>query len=330
MDAETPEGLAPDAFGCGGNGQVVVWALLQNDDDGEMLQMTELLQALLGKSGRCAGCVKSIDSVSGAHKQLGVGRSICITGHSRYRDADGAIIPMAERRLGGFKVDDVIQELALAVQYFGISYIEFWCCETACSDETKDLDGGSSKGIVTQCGIKTLARIKGFEKASSWSHLSTLDYICRKLSLILYECSKATYMDYRLHITGLNGVGYITADDKQIVTFDQVQMLQTVNEIGKLEKKVGTKNEGTYDKKNLQLAEKRLHDHIAARRCHYIVLLVDTAVIRRYVEKLAEKAASDAEKDDKGSGGSSGSNGPPKGPNPGSGPGGAALTVGSY
>ncbi|QBR03555.1 hypothetical protein [Paraburkholderia pallida] len=331
MEAITPEGLEPDAFGFGGNGQVVVWALLENDDDdGEMLQMTALLKTLLAKTGSLATCVESTKSVSGAHKKLGGGRSICITGHSRFRDEDGAIIPMPDRTLGGFKVDDVIQELALAIRYHGISYIEFWCCETACSEETKDLDGGSRKGVVEQCSMKTFAKIRGFDDAKTWSHLSTLQYVCLKLSKILYAYYKETWVDYALHITGLNGVGYITASDRQIVTFDQVQMLKTVKDIGALEEKIGTKAEGTHDAGNLKLAEGRLRNHIAARRCHYISMFIDTAVIRRYMEKQAEKAARKAEEDAKGSDGSSGSPGLPKGPDPGPGTGGAGLTVGAF
>ncbi|WP_028222599.1 hypothetical protein [Paraburkholderia oxyphila] len=331
MEAITPEGLEPDAFGFGGNGEVVVWALLQNDDDGEMLQMTKLLQTLLATTGRFASCVesKAKESVIGAHKKLGGGRSICITGHSRFRGSKGEIIALPERSLGGFKINDVIEELALAVQYHGISYIEFWCCETACSEQTKDLDGGSRKGVVEQCGVKDLTRMREFHHAQTWSHLSTLEYICLRLSTILYQCSRKSRVDYRLHVTGLNGVGYITGDDRQIVTFDQIQMLKTVEDIGILEKKVNSKSPGTHDAKNLVQAEKRLRDHIAARRCHYIAMLVDTAVIRRDLKEKKEQEALKAQEDAKGSGGSSGSPGLPKGPGPGPGTGGAGLTVGA-
>ncbi len=329
MDTSTPEGLEPDAFGFGGNGKVVVWALLENDDDGEMLGMTELLTTLLTKTGKLAGCIETRGCVSGDGLKLGGGRSICVTGHSRFMDADGNFIPMPDRRLGGFKVDDVIDELACAIENFGISYIEFWCCETACKQHSAEWQGGGTgKSMSLNCGMRTLKQISLNVGAKSWSQVSTLEYICLKLSLKLYE---VPFMDFKLHITGLNGVGYICPGDRQIVTFDQAQILHTVKNIGELEVKIANKTQGQHDQKNLDLAKKRLGQHITKRGCHYVVGLIDTAVMRRDVEerkaqlKAERKAKMATEGDD------ADMSVLPKGPGPGSGPGssGAGLSVGS-
>jgi hypothetical protein len=287
MEVTVPQkGLDIDEFGYGGNGKVMVWGLLANDDDGEMVGMTNLLCTLLHGRGVFAGRLDSGGSIKGLGKKLGLGRSLYITGHSRFLQGDGTYIPAPQRLLGGFPVDEVIAELLDAVVTHDITYIEFWCCETACKQGSNAWIGGANKAVTMLCDRPTLKQIKANVDSKSWSQVSTLDYVCLQLAMGL---TKLLPRCFNLCVTGLNGVGYITKDDKCIVTFDQAQMLDTVNNIGELEKKVASKKPGQHDEKNLRQAEERFRKHVQSRSCHYAIYNLNTGMMRFDVQQEQAK-----------------------------------------
>jgi hypothetical protein len=122
----------------------------------------------------------------------------------------------------------------------------------------------------------------------AWSEVSTLDYITSKVA---FNLAKDKHVSYQICLTGLNGVGHFMKGDTCIQSFDRLQMLDTVNEVIKLEGVVGTKNEGTYDSKNLNLAQLRLKKHFETKSCHYITYLVDTKALKFDVKaKLLRQA----------------------------------------
>ena len=62
MEVTTPttrSALKIDEFGYGGNGKVMIWGLLANDTDSEMLQMTDLLQKIISVKGLFGGRLDS-------------------------------------------------------------------------------------------------------------------------------------------------------------------------------------------------------------------------------------------------------------------------------
>jgi hypothetical protein len=293
MELPTPESsktLEIDQFGVGGNGKVMIWALLENDPpENEMAEMSDLLQVILTQKGCFGGRLDSRGSVKHMGNKLSLGRSLIVTGHSRFTDPDGNVLAMSERKLGGFPVDDVLAELLIAVQLKGVNYITFWCCETACKRGSDKWNGDAKKQIINKCDLYDFRGVNDNVKNKSWSEVSTLDYITMTLAA---ELVKDQFMCYQVCLTGLNGVGHFEKGDKYIQTFDRVQMLGTVNEILKLEKVVGTKAEGQYDKKNLHNAEKRLNDHIKTKLCHYITYIIDTKSLK-YEIKLKQLKLAD-------------------------------------
>ena len=291
MEVTTPttrSALKIDEFGYGGNGKVMIWGLLANDTDSEMLQMTDLLQKIISVKGLFGGRLDSSANIKGIGPKLGQGRSLYITGHSRFLKGDGTYIPISERELGGFPIDAVIAELVAAVVTNDITYIELWCCETACKAGSIHWTGNAGKAVAMQCDGLTLSRIREKLDKKEWSQLSSLDYICLQLARALM---KELPRRFSLHVSGLNGVGYITPDDLNIVTFDQASMLDTVNKISELEKQVKSKKPGQHDEKNLRLAEKRFSDHLKARQCHYVVYFFDTGNLKFEIQQANGKAA---------------------------------------
>lgn len=299
MESKTPE-VAPgetltlDQFGYGGNGLVMIWALTGDPDKGlnkpsndeEMIGMANKLQRLLDRQGKFAGRINSNgEPIKGIGVKLALGRSLYVTGHSRFKRANGTIIPIPDRYLGNYPVDAVINELILAVQTHALSYIELWCCESACT-VGGNLNGGANKEVRQEFNYEALKAAKAKFKTGQWAHLSTLDYLCFRMAT---ELMKVEYIQYDLKVTGLSGVGYITESDPYIRTFDQLNNLDMVNramESPTLEKRQTIKSRAVQAKSLKEQEDKRsqadakLERDIKARSCHYVVSHIDTGALK--------------------------------------------------
>jgi hypothetical protein len=257
-----------------GSGEITILGLLSDDPkDQEMLKMTDLLQQRVSESGRET---KRIDCAGGSLKQNKIaGQTLYVTGHSGFFDPEGKVRPVADRTLGGFPLDDVVD--ALFEGYCcGVTDIELWCCETACKNGTQNYDGGHSKTVPQNFDSQAVNAFRTNLEKSSWPNISTLDYLCGKLYERAAEAHKANklYQYKPLTITGLNGVGYITDKDKYITTFDRGAKLKDVIDIGNLEKEIkqfGTKKgKEKVLKEKLKEKQKHFDAHIANRKCHFI------------------------------------------------------------
>ncbi|MEJ8859546.1 hypothetical protein WKW79_33635 [Variovorax robiniae] len=256
-----------------GRGPITILALLKDDEaDREMGRMTDLLQSRIEKSNRKTARIDCSVSLAGC--QLG-GSTVYVTGHSRFMEASTKIRPMANRTLGGFPLDAVVEVLFNGICN-GVTEIEFWCCESACKRETAHYKGNSDGTVCQTFSCKALETLCMKFEAESWGEISTLDYVCGKLVELAQKqslISKRPLESYpNVCLTALNGVGYISEEDDYITTFDQGAMLAEYNSILKMEKDIREKRSGTHTAKNLKQAEGRLKKHIATRSCHFITI----------------------------------------------------------
>ena len=273
-----------------GTGDIAIWGLLKDDeDDAEMERMTDLLQDLLTRRGRFGIRSDFTDSLDGYSS--GGYRTLYITGHSRFMEAEGGIRPLMSRKIGGFGLDKVITELYRAINS-GVTYVEFWCCESGCKRGSKTLVGDSNGMITTTLTWRDIDLLNMRCDKSAWSEISTLEYICAKL----FECAireKNVYMA-AVEITALNGVGYVTQDDSYITTFDQAAGLTNYNGILEYEKQIRSGREGQHTKKNLRQAESRLRTHIQTRTCHFICCTINVGNIMKEYSQISAYSRQDA------------------------------------
>lgn len=253
-----------------GDGPIIILGLLKDDDaDREMGRMTDLLEKRTiscGRKGARIDCKNSLNQC-----KFSGGTTLYVTGHCRFMEATTKPRPVPDRTLGGFKLDDMVEVLYKAI-CSGVVEIEFWCCESACKNGTKQLNGNSSGTAVQPFRLSAFQIVPEKFETACWFDISTLDYICYKLVLHAQK-QKRPFDSYpTVRITGLNGVGYITEDDGYITTFDQGLMLAEYNKILGLEKDIRENRVGTHTKKNLEQADGRLRRHIATRSCHFITV----------------------------------------------------------
>src|SRR5688572_31588483 len=94
-----------------GEGTILILGLLKDDEvkDPEMKRMTDLLDKRVVETGRKVSrmdCSGSLDEC-----RLTGGKTLYITGHSRFMEADTKIRSVPKRTLGGFELDAVVELL---------------------------------------------------------------------------------------------------------------------------------------------------------------------------------------------------------------------------
>lgn len=296
MEAPTPNSTADmfrELHPCGGP-NVSVWALNRPEDDGSgqivadpsMIAMTDDLCSKLGKAGKDTKVTHSQGgSVTFEGTSLNFGHTLYVTGHSQFKK-NGTCQTMAQRSLGGYAVDDVVDELARAVYRYNVQSIEFWCCETGCTNAQLE-PNQPGKIHLRRFDEMRGETVDGWVKSGSWANVSTLDYVCLGLA------KRLTAWDYEgnLQVTAVNGVGLVEPDSPYIRTFDQGSMHAQTKELAENEavlaklkeaSRLAKGNLTTSQQKAKVAAEKvvdklskAIEDHVSKRPCHFVSNFID-------------------------------------------------------
>jgi hypothetical protein len=288
MEIETPNtGKKGFNEGYGGNGKVGIFALLNNDDEKDMLEMTDLLKKNLSLSKEFGGrfdCRTESDLKSAANlNNISGCSSIIVTGHSRHLDEKQEYKPIVEnegfnnkthRALGGFNIIAVIPVLLKLINA-GTTSIDFWCCESACFGGSHMLDGGANKTYEKDITLKDVIDYKNLFDSNNWRALSTLKYIALKM---IEEEPKA-----RFSLNGLNGVGSYEKGDKFIMTFNQHTMFAKQNEYDSLGKIINQGKKLNYlDQQKYDSLKIEISNHIKQRKCHYVKYTINPYNFKKY------------------------------------------------
>lgn len=296
MEAPTPTSTA-DMFQQlhpSGGPNVSVWALNRPEDDGtgriapdpSMVAMTEDLCSKLDKAGKFTKVTSTQGgSVTFEGTSLNFGHTLYVTGHSLFKN-NGTCQTMAQRSLGGYPVDAVVDELARAVYRNNLQSIEFWCCETGCTNAQLE---PNQPGKIHLRRFDDLRgeTVDGWVKSGSWANVSTLDYVCLGLAKML----TAWEYDGNLQVTAVNGVGLVEPGKPYIRTFDQGSMHMQTKDLAKAEKTLadlkeisrttkgkltnGQEKERLAAEKQVERLSKALEDHVSKRSCHFVSNFID-------------------------------------------------------
>lgn len=205
--------------------RALILALLKNDDDGEMKEMTDCIQKKEqpGEFRR--------EDVKGDLAQValdGTFDELIITGHSRCLHAETlAPLEMKDRRVGGYPVDAVSDLLKKNILKSKFKTISLWCCEAALSTLSRHRDDRGKDSVLNIFSGKTFLRMKETPDAQV--------SIVERLACDLWDfLSQERYVGQQVVIRGLNGVGDVK-EDGSMKTFDQ-QHLKLYNELSDLKK----------------------------------------------------------------------------------------------
>jgi hypothetical protein len=294
MERDTPEFV--DTYqvdfdvGYGGDKGAQILALVANDfdndgTDGQMTAMTDHLQVIVTESGTESTRYDWKKGTKGNEAASNIQSSpkLYLTGHSRYYDKQGKVVPLRDRKLGGFDLHEVIEVLYVAVTVKNINYIEFWCCETASKKGTQSLKGDENKQCSKQLQLEDFRDIHQNCQKQADFLVSTLDYVCLNLAIKLAKQDRAGLLEIR----GLNGVGIFEPGYNWIKSFDPGQniVIEGLEEKIKLEQ---NKPKGRQDDRllrqwqdKLELENKKFQQLINAKGCHYIAYTFDMNVLQK-------------------------------------------------
>lgn len=228
--------------------KTLILALLLNDDDGEMAEMTDCIEKKQRSDYAGAGIAR-LDCRIGDLDQLaidGTFEEMLVTGHSRCLAGDTLRpLDMKDRKVGGYQVADVSKLVIKAIFSNKIKDISFWCCEAALSSRTRNQNNGGRDWKTIFFDRKKYDQLT----AALDADISIVERIACD---VWEELEKRKFME-PIFLKGFNGVGDVKKDGT-MKTFDQ-QHLPLYNQLSALKNELKDAKKDKATKLEVKIAQ---------------------------------------------------------------------------
>jgi hypothetical protein len=192
---------------------ILLLALLRNDDDGQMKEMTDAIAKSMTKRGQD---FTRIDYTTSSIEQLrpdGSYGEVIFTGHSRFFAGEQMKpLQMSERKLGGYDIEPVSALVVHLIFSCKTRTVSMWCCESALNVNTKTREDGGQYEVLVNLSDGMVSAMEMVPDAK----VSTVGKIACDLWKIMHE----RHFTQPVVIRGLNGVGDVSTTG-EVMTFDQ-------------------------------------------------------------------------------------------------------------